>query len=332
MRPGGTMASSVGKLTAMAGIMALSAALSPAATAQSAPSPARIVVPYPPGGPVDALARLVAKEWQDKRGTAVVVENKAGASGAIGTREVARAAPDGSTLVLGTNQTHVTNAVLLKEPGYDTEKDFAPVAGLAGLQHVLVAPKTAAGRTARDLVARATAEPGKLNYGSTGLGSGSHLAMELLMARTGTRLTHVPFRGAAPMAIELVAGRLDAAFATLPSVLGQIEAGEIAALALASQQRAPQLPNLSRLAEQGFADSDADAWVAMFAPGATPAATVSRLSDELTAIMRNPAVAAAAVKLGMVVDVRDARQLGNFLVAERVKWLAVVKAAGLKPE
>lgn len=291
----------------------------------------RIVVPYPAGGPTDALARIIARELQADLKQAVIVENKAGASGAVGSREVARAEPDGHTLVLGTNQTHVTNAVLLKEPGYRPVEDFVPIAGLADLQHALVVPKTTA-RTVAELVARAKAQPGKLNYGSSGAGSASHLAMELFSARTETRMAHVPFRGAAPMALEIVAGRIDCAFATLPSVLGQIQGGEMVALALASAQRAPQLPTLGLLSEQGVKDSDADAWLALFAPRGTPAATVAALSTAATNSMRRSDVSAAATRLGIAVNVRDSAAFIAYLKAETAKWLDVVRQAGVKPE
>jgi tripartite-type tricarboxylate transporter receptor subunit TctC len=302
------------------------------AWAQTFPSrPVRIVVPYPPGGPTDALARLIAAELQKDLAVSVVVENKPGASGAVGTREVARAEPDGHTLVLGTNQTHVTNAVLLKEPGYDAARDFVAIAGLAGLQHALVTPRGGA-RTVVEFAARAKAAPGKLNYGSTGVGSASHLGMELLLARAGLRITHVPFRGAAPMALEIVAGRIDCALATLPSVLGQIEAGEMNALALASLQASPQLPQLALLAREGVSGAEADAWLALFAPRATPAAIVARLSAVTAAAMRRPHVIAAAVKLGTVPDVRDSAAFEAFLGPERTKWLDVVRLAGVKAE
>lgn len=302
------------------------------ATAQSFPSrQVRIVVPYPAGGPTDALARIVAAELQTDLKQSVIVENKPGASGAIGSREVARSEPDGHTLVLGTNQTHVTNAVLLKEPGYRPSEDFVPIAGLAGLQHVLVVPKNVA-KTVAEFTAEAKAAPAALNCGSSGVGSASHLALELFQARTGTRVTHVAFRGAAPMALEIVAGRIDSAFATLPSVLGQIEGGEMVALALASPQRAPQLPSLGLLSEAGVTDSDADAWLALFAPRATPAAIVSQLSRTVTEAMRRAPVAAAATKLGMVVNVQDSATFTSFLVAENRKWLDVVRLAGVKPE
>lgn len=291
----------------------------------------RIIVPYPPGGPTDALARLLAAELTSDLAVAVIVENRPGASGAVGTREVARSEPDGHTLVLGTNQTHVTNAVLLKEPGYDATGDFVAVAGLAGLQHALVTPKSGAG-TVAELLARAKAQPGKLNYGSTGSGSASHLAMELLIARTGARMTHVPFRGAGPMSLEIVAGRIDCAFATLPSVLGQIESGAVNALALASSQPAPQLPRLPLLSREGVSGAEADAWLALFAPRATPAAILARLSSVTVAAMRRPQTTAAAVKLGMVPDVRDSSAFATYLDTERTKWLDVIRLAGVKAD
>ncbi|MGH6814485.1 MAG: Bug family tripartite tricarboxylate transporter substrate binding protein [Hyphomicrobiaceae bacterium] len=220
------------------------------AAAQSFPAkPIRIVVPYPPGGPTDALARILAQDLEISNGWTVIVDNRAGASGAIGTREVARAEPDGHVLVLGNNQTHATNALLMKEPGYDPAADFAPLAGLADLQHALVVRKDLPVKSVSDLIALAQKEPGKLNYGSTGNGSGSHLAMDLFKTRTGTKMQHVPFRGAAPMAFEIVAGRIDVAFATLPSVLGQIQGGEMRALAIASHGRAPQVPDVPLLKE-----------------------------------------------------------------------------------
>ena len=301
--------------------------------AQDFPSRAiHIVVPYPAGGPTDALARILAAEMQRALGQSVIVENKAGAAGALGTREVARAMPDGHTLVLGTNQTHATNAFLLKDPGYDPLRDFAPVAGIADLQHALVVRKDLAASTVADLIALAKREPGKLNYGSSGVGSASHLTMALFMARTGTAMTHVPFRGAAPLALEIVAGRIDAAFATVPGVLGQIEAGEMRALALASEFKAPQLPALTLLKDAGVADSEGDAWLALFAPAATPGAALARLEGVVVAAMARAQVRDGAVKLGLAVNVRDGRAFTTYLAAEFDKWREVVRVAGVKAD
>jgi len=298
------------------------------ACAQPYPSkPIRIVVPYPAGGSIDALARLLAQELQAANGWTVVVENKAGASGAVGTREVAKAEADGHTLVLGTNQTHATNAVLLKEPGYDPVASFVPIAGLADLQHALVVPKGSPAGNVADLIALARKEPGKLNYGSTGNGSASHLAMELFKTKTGTDMQHVAFRGAAPLSLELVAGRIDAAFSTLPTVIALIESGELRALAVASDRRASQLPNVPTLADAGVAGGEADAWTGLFAPAGTPAEIAGVLGKAVSAALGKPDLAAAALKQGIAVNVRAAAAFAAFQRAEVEKWAQVARLA-----
>jgi tripartite-type tricarboxylate transporter receptor subunit TctC len=312
-------------------IAAVIAALPVVASAQEFPvKQIRIVVPYPPGGPTDALARIVGQEIAATLGQTVIVENRAGASGAIGTREVAKAEPDGHTLVLGNNQTHATNALLLKDAGYDPIADFVPIAGLADLQHVLVVRKDLGVASVPQLVALARKEPAKLNYGSTGLGSGSHLAMELFKTRTGLQMQHVPFKGAAPLALEIVAGRIDLAFATLPSVLGQIEAGEMKAVAIASLGRAPQLPDVPRLSEQGVTNSEADSWLALFAPARTPAPALDKLTRAVLAALAKPDVAGKAVKQGIAINVRPPQAFRGYHADEMRKWSEVIQAAGLK--
>jgi tripartite-type tricarboxylate transporter receptor subunit TctC len=309
-------------------LAALSAALSQGAHAQAFPSKQiRIVVPYPPGGPTDALARIVGMELQQAVGQTVVVENKPGASGAVGTREVVKADADGYTLVLGNNQTHATNAFLLKEPGYDPIKDFTPVAGLADLQHALVVRKDLGVKTVADLIALAKKDPGKLNYGSTGVGSGSHLTMELFQTKTGAKMTHVPFRGAAPLATELVAGRIDASFSTLSAVLGQIQSGDMIAIAIASDARAPQLPDVPLLKEQGIVGSEGDSWLALFAPAATPAATIAILSKPILAALAKPDVKAKAQGLGIAVNTRDEAAFKTYHATEMKKWADVIATA-----
>lgn len=314
------------------GAIAAAAAAPTAVLAQAFPSRTiKIVVPYPPGGPTDALARIVGAEMQAALGQTVIVENRPGASGAIGSREVAKAEADGHTLVLGNNQTHATNAFLLKEPGYDPLVDFTPVAGLADLQHVLVVKNDLGAGTVAELVEIAKKDPGKLNYGSTGLGSGSHLAMELFKARTGTQMQHVPFRGAAPMAQEIAAGRIDVAFATLPSVLGQIEGKLMKGIAVASLARAPQLPDIPLLKEQGVTEGEADSWLALFAPGKTPQAALDTLSRTVLAALAKPDIKAKAVGQGIAVNVRGPADFKVYQTAEIDRWSKVAKDAGVKP-
>ena len=214
------------------------------ARAQTFPTHAiTIIVPYPPGGPIDLLARLIAQEAD--LGQSIVVENRPGGSGIIGTSAVARAEPDGTMLVLGTNQTHATNQSLIKNCPYDAVRDFAPVAGLAAMPHVLVSRPSLAVASLGELVALTKLMPGTLTFGSTGNGSGAHLAGELFKTKAGIDLLHVPFKGLSPMTTEMLADRIDLSIAPLPGLIGQlIAAGSLRALATASARRPAQLASV----------------------------------------------------------------------------------------
>jgi tripartite-type tricarboxylate transporter receptor subunit TctC len=249
----------------LAGIAALGFPF--AADAQGFPSRSiTIIVPYPPGGPVDALARLIAQESAGDLNQPIVVENRPGGSGVIGTQAVARAEPDGHMLVLGTNQTHATNQSLIKNCPYDAVKDCVPVAGIAAMPHVLVVRDSLSLTSVGDVVAMAKAKPGSLTFGSTGNGSGAHLAGELFKTKAGIDMLHVPFKGLSPMLTELLADRIDMSIAPLPGLIGQqIESGSIRALGLARAERLPQLAAVPTFAESGVPGVEADAWSALFA-------------------------------------------------------------------
>jgi tripartite-type tricarboxylate transporter receptor subunit TctC len=309
-------------------------ALAPASVrAQNFPTrPIALVVAYPAGGPTDAIARIVAQELSGTLGQNVIVRNEAGASGAVGTRSVARAEPDGHTITFGNNQTHGNNMFLLKDPGYDAVRDFAPLAGAGAFEHVFVVRKDLPVKSINDLVEMAKKEPGKLNYGSTGVGSGSHLSTELFMTRTGIRMTHVPFRGAAPLVQELMGGRIDVSNSTLPSVLGQIQSGDIRAIAIASPQRNPSLPDVPTLREQGIANADAESWAAFFAPAATPQPILDRLSREIIAALQKPSVAEAIRKTGFSLKVRDPAAFRPYHAEEMKTWTEIIRAAGVRQE
>jgi tripartite-type tricarboxylate transporter receptor subunit TctC len=316
----------------MAGATLLAAAAGPA-PAETYPSRVlRMIVPYPPGGPTDVIARVVAEELGRSLGQNVIVENLAGASGAIGTRAVAKAEPDGYTIMFGNNQTHGNNMFLLSNPGYDAVRDFAPLAGAGAFEHVFVTANQLPARSIPDLVALARKDPGKLNYGSTGLGSGSHLSTELFMVRTGIRMTHVPFRGAAPLVQELMAGRIDVSNSTLPSVLGQIQSGDIRAIGLASPQRTASLPDVPTLREQGITDADAESWTAFFAPASVPKPVLDRLSREIVAILGRPDVKERLAKLGFTVAVKDPDAFRAYHAQEMQTWADVIRTVGIKPE
>ena len=314
-------------LTAMAGLAAAHAA-----RAQSFPSRSvSIVVPYPAGGPVDTVARLIAQSATGL-GQSIVVDNRGGGSGVIGSAAVARAEPDGHTLVLGTNQTHATNQSLLKNCPYDAVKYFAPVAGIADIPHALVVRHGLAVDNVAALVELAKKTPGALTYGSTGNGSASHLAAELFKLKAGVDLLHVPFRGAAPMTTELLAGRIDVTFVTLPSVISYLDAGVLRALAVASPKRAPRLPNLPTLAEQGIAGVEADAWFALFAPAKTPQAVLDRLYGAVSAGLLSDVASKVITAQGMTLALRPPAEVATWLPGEVTKWAAVIKAAGVVVE
>ena len=303
------------------------------ARAQAFPSrTVTIVVPYPAGGPVDVVARLIAAEAAGDLGQSVVVDNRAGASGVIGSNAVARAEPDGHTIVLGTNQTHATNQSLLKNCPYDAVKDFSPVAGIADIPHMLVVRKDLAAASVGELVALAKAKPGALTYGSTGNGSASHLAAELFKTKAGVTALHVPFRGAAPMTTELIAGRLDFSFATLPSVIAHITSGDLRALGVASPRRAARLPEVPTLQEAEVSGVEADAWFALFAPAKTPPAAIERLHNAVAAALRKEGPQKALAAQGMTVAIKSPAEMSAILPDEVQKWAGVIKAANITIE
>jgi tripartite-type tricarboxylate transporter receptor subunit TctC len=301
--------------------------------AQNFPSkPIRLIVAYPAGGPTDGIARIVAQDMAGALGQNIVVENVGGASGSIGTRQVAKGDADGHVITFGNNQTHGNNMFLLKEPGYDAVKDFAPLASPGAFEHVFVVSNDLPVKTIPELIAVAKSKPGVMNYGSTGVGSGSHLSTELFMVRTGIKMQHVPFRGAAPLIQEIVGNRIDVANSTMGSVFQQIEAKTMRAIAIASPKRNPQLPDVPTLQEQGVTGADAESWTGFFAPAATPAPIAERLSKEILASLAKPAVRDAITKLGFSLNLRDAAQLKAYQAAEIKVWEDIIKAAGIKAE
>jgi len=322
--------------TALGGLLGFGAGLGFAprgSHAQSFPSKAiTIVVPYPAGGPVDAVARLYADEAAADLGQPVTVDNRGGGGGTIGTAAVARADPDGHTLVLGTNQTHATNQSLLKNCPYDGVTDFTPVSGVAVIPHVLVLRKSLQVKSVAELVDGAKKMPDAMNYGSTGVGSASHLTGELFKTKAGVDIRHIPFRGAAPMTTELLGERIDFAFATLPSVISLIQSGDLKALAIASAKRAERLPDVPTLREAGLSGVEADAWFAFFAPAKTPQPVVDRLYRSVTTAFGKDKAKEAIAKQGMTLALTPPAEMAAALPAEVKKWAEVIKAANVTVE
>lgn len=305
----------------------------PASAQPWAPAaPVRMIVAYPAGGPTDVIARIVAADIAGPLGQQVVVENLSGAAGAIGTRTVAKAKPDGLTITFGNNQTHGNNMFMLKEPGYDAVKDFAPLAGAGAFEHVFVVRNDLGAETIQDVIKLAKEKPGALNYGSTGIGSGSHLSTELFMARTDIKMTHVPYRGAAPLVQDLVGGRIDISNSTLPSVLAQINAKQIRGIAIGSTKRNAKLPNVPTLEEQGVKGANASSWAGFFAPAATPRPVLDRLSGEILASLKKADVVERIDKLGFTVEPRDPAAFRPYQIDEIATWMKIARDAGIQPE
>jgi len=292
-----------------------------------------ILVPYPPGGPIDTLARLIAQEASADLGQPMVVENRPGGGGLVGTATVARADPDGHMMILGTNQTHATNQNLIKNWTFDAVKDFAPVAGVAAMPHVLVVRKEFEAKTLAEFVAAAKAKPGKLTFGSSGNGSSAHLAGELFKVKAGLDMLHVPLRGVAPMVTEILAGRIDFTIGPLPGMISQqLAGGAMRGLAIASARRTPQLPDLPTFAEGGVAGVEADAWSALFVPAKTPPATVERLYKAVASALAKDSVRAQLGKLGLPVAVKTPAEMSAMIPGEIAKWAEVIRVAKVTME
>lgn len=308
----------------------------PATTRTAAQLPARqirLVVPFPPGGPTDAAARIVAEALRSSDGPPVLVENKAGAAGTIGARQVRDAPPDGRTLLIGNNQTHATAPFLIKDAGYDPVDDFTPIGAIGSFAHVLVVRKDLAATTFAELAALAEAKPGRVTYGSTGVGSGSHLAMEMLAARASLQLQHVPYQGAAQMVGDIAAGRLDASLAILPSVLPLVEAGAMRALVVAGAERVPALDRVPTLSEMGLGGAESESWLALFGPKGMPDERVRRIEEMLARNDRGGIEMGRRLRaLGIEPVRRPAEHFRVYHRSEIDRWRRTIETLGLKPQ
>jgi tripartite-type tricarboxylate transporter receptor subunit TctC len=301
------------------------------AVAQNYPSkPVHIVVPYPPGGSNDIIARLLAQKLSESLGQQVLVENRGGAGGNIGAEAVATAAPDGYTLLLSAPGPLTSNAALYGNLRFNPVKDFAPVALIASVPIVLMVHAAVPAKNVLELIALARAKPGTINFGSSGNGSTNHLAGELFKSMTDTKIVHVPYRGAAPAMNDLLAGHIPMMFDNMPAVLPQIAGGKIRAIAVAGSTRAKALPDLPTVAEAGVAGFDASAWFGLVAPAGTPAPVLERLSGEVGKILKSPDVIKRFTELGAEPGTLAGAAFGAFLRDENTKWTKVIETSGAK--
>ncbi|HLQ91974.1 MAG TPA: tripartite tricarboxylate transporter substrate binding protein [Xanthobacteraceae bacterium] len=298
--------------------------------AQEWPQPqVTIVVPFGPGGSADLLARILATQMQAKYGTPFVVENRAGAGGSTGTGYVAKAAPDGRTLLLGTVSSIAVNAALYSKLSFDVDRDLQPVSQLVSFPNLLVVDPKLPVKTIPDLIAYLKANEGKINYGSSGLGTSSHLSVVMFERAIGTRMTHVPFRSTGEVVNSMLGGNIHLAIDSMTTIWPQAEVGQVRALGVSTPKRSATAPNVPAIGET-VAGFEAVAWQGLFAPAGTPRPIVDRIAAEVRRIWELPDVAASLTRLGAEPVVSTPDEFAAFARTERVKWAEVVKAAGVK--
>jgi tripartite-type tricarboxylate transporter receptor subunit TctC len=302
------------------------------ALAQAYPArPVRIIVPYPPGGATDVMARIIAQKLNETWPQAAVVENKPGASGTVGSEFVAKSPADGYTLLLQGTQ-HAINLSLYKQLPYDTLRDFAVVAYVASAPFLLVVhPSVPAGSVA-ELIAYIKAKPGGLNYGSSGVGGGAHLAGEIFKTSAGVQLTHIPYKGAAPAMADLLGGQVPMVFDPIPTSITQVRSGKIKALAITSAKRSALMPELPTVAESGLPGFDVAAWFGLYAPAATPKDIVARLNAEVNRVLLLPEVKEKFAGLGAESMPMGTDQFAVHLRAEIAKFAKAIKDSGATAE
>ena len=321
---------------AIAGLAAFGLGLGgvlPSAMAESAndfPSkPITIVVPFSAGGTTDILARLIGQKLTERWKVAVVVDNKLGAGGNIGTAQVARSAPDGYTLVMGTIGTHAINPSLYATMPYDALKDFAPITRTAMVPNALVVNASAPFNSVKELIAYGKANPGRLTFGSSGHGSTLQMSGELFKMMTQVDMVHVPYKGSAPAVADLMGNQISMIFDNMPSALPHVKAGKFKALAVTSGTRVPQLADVPTMAEAGVADYEVMSWFGLWAPARTPAPVVEKLNRAIVEILRTPEVQQKISEQGAVPSADTPAEFDSFIRAETEKWNKVVKAAKL---
>jgi tripartite-type tricarboxylate transporter receptor subunit TctC len=303
----------------------------PAGAAESYPvRPVRLIVPFPPGGAVDVYARTVQAALAENLGQPVVVENRPGASGMIGAEMVAKAAPDGYTLLVGNVATLAMNVGIYRKMPYDPVKDLAPVIQTVMVNYVLVVSPSVAAKNVAELVALAKSSPGKLSYGSSGAGSAQHMAAELFKAQTGANLTHVPYKGTGELVGDLVAGHVQVAFADQASMMPQVKAGKLRALAIGGSRRSPEYPDLPTVAEAanlpGF---EATAWQGIAGPANLPPAIVRRLNEAFSKVQETPAMRAKLEGAGLTPVGGTPEEFGRYIRSEVAKWSKVASDVGV---
>ena len=296
--------------------------------AQTYPTrPVKLIVGFEPGGNTDTVARIVAQKLSERLGQQIVVENKLGAAGTIGTGEAARAAPDGYTLTMGTTTTHAIAPAAFAKLPYDPVTDFEPIALVANAPYLLVVLPTFPAKDVKEFIAAVKAQPGKYNYGSAGQATTTHLVMATLASKAGLEMVHIPYKGNAPATTAVLGGQIEVLFGALPPLLPHVTAGKLRALAISSGKRSTSLPDVPTVAEQGFPGYDMSLWLGFFAPKGTPPAIVKRLETELLAVAQSAELRESLQKQGLEPHPVGSSDLARMLKSEIETYAAVFKAA-----
>ena len=292
--------------------------------------PVRLVVPFPAGGTTDILARAAAQKLSETLGQQVIVDNRPGAGGNIGAELVAKAPADGYTLLMGTVGTHAINPSLYAKMPYDHVKDFAPVILVAGVPNVLVVNPDLPFKTVADVVAYAKANPGKLNFASSGSGTSIHLSGELFKVMAGVQMTHVPYKGSAPALTDLIGGQVQLMFDNLPSALPQIKGGKLRAVAVTSTTRAAALPDVPTVAESGLPGFESSSWFGILAPAGTPKDIIAKINTDVQKWLSTPEAKEKLLGQGAIAAGGSPDEFAKNIQAETAKWAKVVKESGAK--
>jgi tripartite-type tricarboxylate transporter receptor subunit TctC len=320
------------RLAAFASALLALAASTTVSQAQDASRPIRMVIAFPAGGPTDFVGRLVADKVKDILGQPIVIENKPGANGAIGADYVAKSPPDGSTLFLTTLGALGVTPHMRTDVRYDAIKDFAPITLVVLNTTLIVVKAESPFNSMKDLTAAAKAKPGEMTFASTGVGSNTHLALELYQSAAGVKFVHVPYRGAAPALTDLLGGQVQVFAADAPVLMPHIKGGKVKPLGAASGRRNPMLPDVATLAEQGYPDTTVDNWYGLLAPAGTPPATLTRLHDAFVAAVNDPVVKDKLIQSGAIPVANSPAEFSKFLKEEYDRWGKVVRERGIKDD
>jgi tripartite-type tricarboxylate transporter receptor subunit TctC len=318
---------------ALALLCATAALYTPHAAAQAWPAkPIRLMVPFPPGGSTDIVARIVAQKLGERLGQSIVIENRGGAGGTIGTAIIARAPADGYNLAFASTSTHVVAPAVYPKLEYDAQKDFAPISLIAVSPYLLVVNNAVPAKSLKELIALAKEKPGRLNYASAGVGSTTHIAMEMLKLASKTYMLHIPYNGNGPAGTAVVGGQVDLLFGSLPALLPHAKSGRVRALAVGTPKRSSSLPDVPTVAESGYPGFDASLWLALMAPAGTPQPILDRLQKEIVSIVGAADAREALDKAGAEPITSTPAELAALIRDGQAKYVPVIKAGNIKPE